>query len=127
MVKLKRAYEAADKGDGYRILVDRLWPRGISKRRLMIESWDRDLAPSHTLRRWFGHDPKRWPEFVRRYRQEMKKTPAAEHLRELARRAVKGTVTLVYSARDVEHNDAVVLRNEIEALGKVHSKIAKVE
>jgi uncharacterized protein YeaO (DUF488 family) len=106
-VRLKRAYDAAEPSDGYRVLVDRLWPRGVSKERARVDEWARELAPSTELRRWFGHDPERFVEFERRYRTEL-----AEHdekLDELRRRAREGTLTLVYAARDEEHNDAVVL------------------
>jgi uncharacterized protein YeaO (DUF488 family) len=106
-VRLKRAYEPPERSDGYRVLIDRLWPRGVSKEAAHLDEWARELAPSSELRRWFGHDPDRFEEFRRRYRGEL-----AEHaakLRELNRRAAKGPLTLVYSARDTEHNDAVVL------------------
>lgn len=106
-LRLKRAYEPADTSDGHRILVDRLWPRGVSREQAHLDEWARELAPSSELRRWFGHDPSRFEEFRRRYTQEL--APQAERLRELRRRARDGTVTLVYSARDTEHNDATVL------------------
>jgi uncharacterized protein YeaO (DUF488 family) len=106
-VHLKRAYEPPERADGYRVLVDRLWPRGVSKAEAHLDEWARDLAPSSELRRWFGHDPARFDEFRRRYREEL--TAHAEKLRELRRLARRGTLTLVYSARDSEHNDAVVL------------------
>jgi uncharacterized protein YeaO (DUF488 family) len=106
-VRTKRVYEPADASDGYRVLIDRLWPRGVSKERAHLDEWARDLAPSTELRRWFGHDPARFPEFRRRYREELE--AQGEKLRELRRRARGGTVTLVYAARDSELNDAVVL------------------
>jgi uncharacterized protein YeaO (DUF488 family) len=106
-VRIKRAYEPADTSDGYRVLVDRLWPRGVSRERAHLDEWARELAPSTELRRWFGHDPDRFPEFRRRYRGELE--AQGEKLRELHRRARGGTVTLVYAAHDSEHNDAVVL------------------
>ena len=107
-VRLRRAYEAASADDGTRVLVDRLWPRGVSKDAAAIDLWLKDLAPSTELRQWFGHDPARWAEFQQRYAQEVRQHPQAfEQLRELAR---KGPVTLVYAARDEAHNDAVVLR-----------------
>jgi len=107
-VRLRRAYEAASADDGTRVLVDRLWPRGVSKDAAAIDLWLKDLAPSTELRQWFGHDPARWAEFQQRYAQEVRQHPQAfEQLRELAR---KGPVTLVYAARDETHNDAVVLR-----------------
>jgi uncharacterized protein YeaO (DUF488 family) len=106
-VRLKRAYEAAERSDGYRVLIDRIWPRGVSKQQARLDEWARELAPSSELRRWFGHDPAKFEEFRRRYRDEL--AAQGEKLRELRGRARKGTLTLVYSARDSEHNDAVVL------------------
>jgi uncharacterized protein YeaO (DUF488 family) len=106
-VRLKRAYEPAATADGYRVLVDRIWPRGLTRQDARLDEWARELAPSTELRRWFGHDPERFDEFRRRYTEEL----AAQEgkLRELRRRARRETVTLVYAARDTEHNDAVVL------------------
>jgi len=107
-VRLKRAYEPPEPADGTRILVDRLWPRGVSKADAAIDQWLRDLAPSAELRIWFSHDPARFAEFERRYIAELRSQRAAvTQLRALAR---KGVLTLVYAARDEEHNDAVVLR-----------------
>jgi uncharacterized protein YeaO (DUF488 family) len=106
-VRIKRVYEPPDPADGTRILVDRLWPRGVSRERAAIDDWLRDLAPSTELRRWFSHDPARFDEFRRRYAAELTgREPALDDLR---RTAKKGPLTLVYSARDTEHNDAVVL------------------
>ena len=108
-LRLKRAYEPAGPEDGVRILVDRLWPRGVSKADAAIDEWMKDVAPSAELRRWFGHDPGRWAEFQRRYRAELRaQAPLLDRLRALAK---AGTVTLVYAARDEEHNDAIVLRD----------------
>jgi uncharacterized protein YeaO (DUF488 family) len=108
-VKLKRAYEPAASGDGARVLVDRLWPRGIPKSRLALDEWMRDVAPSSGLRKWFGHDPARWTEFRARYARELRANAGLlDRLRDLAR---EGPVTLVYSAHDEGHNDAVVLRD----------------
>lgn len=107
-IRLKRAYEPADAGDGVRLLVDRLWPRGVSKERAALDDWLKDIAPSTELRQWFGHDPDRWPEFQRRYRAELREH--AEELNRIRAMARTHTVTLVYSAHDEEHNDAVVLR-----------------
>ena len=108
-VRLKRAYEAPDRGDGRRVLVDRLWPRGVSKAEAAIDEWLKDLAPSTDLRKWFGHDPDRWAEFRRRYTEEIHgHAELLAHLRELVR---EGPVTLVYSAHDEVHNDAIVLRD----------------
>jgi uncharacterized protein YeaO (DUF488 family) len=106
-VRLKRAYEPASDEDGYRVLVDRLWPRGVSKKQAELDGWEKELAPSSKLREWFGHEPGRFPEFRRRYINELRANRA--RLLELRRRARIGTLTLVYSAHDSEHNDAVVL------------------
>ena len=105
-VGLKRAYEAPADSDGMRVLVDRLWPRGVSKAAARIDLWLKDVAPSTKLRKWFGHDPEKWPEFQKRYRAELKGSAALAELRRLAR---QGHVTLVYGAKDVARNDAVVL------------------
>jgi uncharacterized protein YeaO (DUF488 family) len=106
-IRLKRAYEPAGSSDGYRVLIDRLWPRGISRERAKLDEWERDLPPSTELRQWFGHDPGRFAEFRRRYIEELRSH--RPRLTELRRRARSGTLTLVFSARDTEHNDAVVL------------------
>ena len=106
-VRIKRAYESPQRADGYRVLVDRIWPRGVSKEEARLDEWARELAPSSELRRWFGHEPAKFDEFRRRYRAEL--AGHEEKLRELRRRGRQGTLTLVYSARDTEHNDAVVL------------------
>jgi uncharacterized protein YeaO (DUF488 family) len=106
-VRVKRAYDEPADSDGYRVLIDRLWPRGVSKARARLDEWARDLAPSDELRRWFGHDPARFDEFRRRYAKEL--AAREERLEELRARARAGAVTLVYGARDTEHNDAVVL------------------
>ena len=100
-------YDAPARGDGYRVLVDRLWPRGISRERAKLDEWARELAPSTELRRWFGHDAERFEEFRARYRAELK--AHADELDRLRERARSGPLTLVYAARDSDHNDAVVL------------------
>ena len=110
-VKLKRAYEPAAAEDGARILVDRLWPRGISKSSIALDRWMRDIAPSSELRTWFAHDPARWAEFRRRYAKELRAN--AGLLRQLRALARERPITLVYSAHDEIHNDAVVLRDLI--------------
>ena len=110
-IRLKRAYEPAEAADGYRVLVDRLWPRGISKERARLDEWARELAPSSELPRWFGHDPGRFDEFRRRYLLEL--AAHVDELAELRKRASAGTLTLVYAARDGEHNDAVVLADAL--------------
>jgi uncharacterized protein YeaO (DUF488 family) len=108
-IRLKRAYLPAAANDGTRILVDRLWPRGVRKSDAAIDLWIKSLAPSTALRKWFDHDPARWPEFRRRYAAELRDHP--DELAELRARARRRTVTLVFAARDELHNDAVVLRN----------------
>lgn len=106
---LKRAYEPAVPADGKRILVDRLWPRGVSKEHAALDEWMKEIAPSDALREWFGHEPERWPEFQRRYKAELHEHAAeVEQLRALAK---AHTVTLVYAAHDEERNNAVVLRD----------------
>jgi uncharacterized protein YeaO (DUF488 family) len=111
-VKLKRAYEPAAKEDGFRILVDRLWPRGISKEKAAIGLWLKDIAPSTELRKWFGHDPEKWSEFQKKYRAELKQNK--EPLEILEEHANKGPVTLIYAAKDEEHNEAQVLAKLLE-------------
>ncbi len=113
MVQTRRAYEAAARDDGYRVLVDRLWPRGVNKEALALDVWAKELAPSGELRRWFGHDPARWKGFVARYRDELRAPAARDRLDDLARRAANRRVTLVYGARDERHNDALVVAGEI--------------
>ena len=110
-VRVKSVYEPAERADGYRILIDRLWPRGISHARARLDAWERDLAPSAALRTWFGHRPDRFEEFRARYLEELQQQ--RPRLSELRRRARHGTVTLVFAARDTEHNDAVVLSDVI--------------
>jgi len=111
-IRVKRVYEPVDPSDGERYLVERLWPRGVRRDALQLTAWLRDVAPSDALRRWYGHDPTRWPEFQRRYRAELLANPAAwQPLLEAARR---GVVTLLFSARDTERNSAVVLRAFLE-------------
>jgi len=107
MLRLKRAYEPKAASDGRRILIDRLWPRGLSKRKVAIDDWMKELAPSADLRRWFAHDPRKWVEFQKRYKLELR--TQADLLDKIAKRALRGRVTLVYGARDEAHNDAVVL------------------
>jgi uncharacterized protein YeaO (DUF488 family) len=108
-VKLKRAYDDPAAADGMRVLVDRLWPRGVKKEAAAIDLWAKDLAPSTELRKWFGHDPTRWAEFERRYTTEvLQHAELLDKIRKLARR---GTVTLIYAARDREHNEAVIIRD----------------
>lgn len=111
-IRLKRVYEAPAPEDGARVLVERLWPRGLSKERAAVDLWLKEAAPSPELRRWYGHDPRKWPEFRRRYREELRARGAElEQLRALLR---EGAVTFVYAARDTERNSAVVLRDVVE-------------
>jgi uncharacterized protein YeaO (DUF488 family) len=106
-VRVKRAYDPPTPSDGYRVLIDRLWPLGVSRERAALDEWDRELAPSAELRQWFAHDPDRFGEFRRRYIGELSHQRA--RIADLRRRAREGAVTLVYAAHDTEHNDAVVL------------------
>lgn len=110
-LRIKRAYEPAQPSDGQRILVDRVWPRGISKADLELDAWYRDIAPSTELRTWFGHEPARWAGFRKRYAEELRRPEIRPLLRELIALCKRGNVTLIYSARDEEHNQAVVLRD----------------
>lgn len=116
MIRIKRVYHAPSGDDGVRILVDRVWPRGLSKQRASINEWRKDLAPSAALRKWFNHDPPKWQKFRRRYRAELTRSGAMELLKDLARRARRKTVTLVYGARDEEHNQAVALKEYLDEL-----------
>src|SRR5213082_3330568 len=106
-VRIKRVYAAQSEQDGQRILVDRLWPRGLTKERAGIDLWLKDIGPSTELRKWFGHEPGRWKEFEKRYRDELKKQPASLSI--LKREAERGPLTLLFGARDEEHNEAVIL------------------
>lgn len=121
MLKLKRAYEPVERADGQRLLVERLWPRGVKKEALRADAWLKDVAPSTELRKWFGHRPERWDEFRRRYRAELAAHPAAwQPILDAARR---GPVTLLYSAHDTEHNGALVLREYLNGkLGRGKQK-----
>jgi uncharacterized protein YeaO (DUF488 family) len=113
-VRLQRAYDDPTPDDGHRVLVDRLWPRGRTKEQLRLDAWARELGPSTQLRKWFGHDPARWPEFQARYQAELAEPARAQALAALAERARRGPVTLVFGARDREYNQAVVIADEIE-------------
>jgi uncharacterized protein YeaO (DUF488 family) len=112
MIQVKRAYEEASKDDGERFLVERLWPRGVKKQNLRVEAWLKDVAPSTKLRQWFQHDTAKWAEFRRRYFHELETHP--EPWRPLLARARRGRVTLVYSAHDTEHNNAIALKEFLE-------------
>lgn len=112
-IKLKRAYEPVSRADGKRFLVERLWPRGVSKATLHLDAWLKEAGPSTGLRQWFGHDPEKWSEFRTRYFRELDSRP--ESWRPIASAAREGTVTLIYSSRDEEHNNAVALRDYVQA------------
>lgn len=114
-IAIKRAYEPAAKSDGRRILVDRLWPRGVGREAAAIDEWMRDVAPSTELRRWFAHDPARWKEFIQRYRKELASQTAEAAMGRLRKLASDRRVTLVYAAADSEHNNAVALRTILGA------------
>lgn len=119
VIRIQRAYENPDKDDDYRVLVDRIWPRGRSKDELALDDWQKELAPSTQLRQWFGHDPERWKEFQKRYRSELLSEEQQTRLKELLAAAGKNDITLVYGAKDTEHNQALVLR---EVLGELQRK-----
>ena len=111
-IQLKRVYEAPEESDGYRILTDRLWPRGISKEKAALDKWAKDMAPSPELRKWFGHDPEKYEEFRKKYRKELEENPEREDFLNLVKDKLKeGRVTLLFGAKDKEHNQAVVLRD----------------
>lgn len=112
MLSVKRVYEAPGSDDGARYLVERLWPRGIKKENLIMDAWLKEVAPSNDLRRWFGHDPAKWDEFQRRYRAELDANPSA--WKPLLEASKRGNVTLLYSARDTEHNNAFALKSYLE-------------
>jgi uncharacterized protein YeaO (DUF488 family) len=112
MIQLKRVYEKASRKDGIRILVDRLWPRGLTKERAAVTLWLKDVAPSTELRKWFGHDPAKWRQFQARYRKELR--DKKEALKLLKQKSKEHTVNLVYGARDEEHNEALVLKKVLE-------------
>ena len=112
MIRLKRVYEEAARNDGFRILVERLWPRGVRKEKANIRLWAKEIAPSAELRKWYGHNLVRWEEFKKRYWRELK--GKQESLEEIRSRAREGTVTFVYAARDEEHNSAMALKDYLE-------------
>ena len=112
MIKLKRVYENPSPKDGLRVLVERLWPRGLTKERAAVDLWLKDVAPSPELRKWFGHDPARWEQFQKRYGRELRERKKA--IRLLKEKAKQGTVTLVYAARDEEHNGALILKRILQ-------------
>jgi uncharacterized protein YeaO (DUF488 family) len=112
-LRIKRVYEQPDRDDATRILVDRLWPRGLTKEKAKVDLWLKDVAPSTALRKWFAHDPAKWTEFQTRYREELKSNK--EQLSLLKQEADKGTATLVYGARDQQHNEAVILQRLLKS------------
>ena len=111
VISLKRAYEPAAKSDGVRILVDRIWPRGVTKAEAEIEHWAKDVAPTTALRKWFGHDPEKWAEFQKKYRAELKGNPGLSDIRVLSQ---QGEVTLVYAAKDTLHTHALTLKHVLD-------------
>lgn len=115
-IQLRRIYDEPEKGEGARVLVDRVWPRGVSKDEAGLDHWFKELAPSTELRKWFGHDPKLWAAFKQKYRKELKDDDKQERLEELTELAASGPVILLFGARDTEHNQAVVLREIVEEL-----------
>jgi uncharacterized protein YeaO (DUF488 family) len=115
-VAIKRAYEAANADDGYRVLVDGLWPRGITKAELKIDAWMKEIAPSTALRKSYGHIPEKWEEFRKRYRQELRKPPRKALLAELVERARKERLTLVFGARDAERSNAGVVAEMVQGM-----------
>lgn len=116
MVRIKRIYSESSKRDGLRILVDRIWPRGVSKNMAHIDEWRKELAPSTALRKWFGHDPVKWADFLTRYRKELTESGGIDALKQLAQRSRGKTVTLVYASADEQHNQAVALREFMNGL-----------
>jgi uncharacterized protein YeaO (DUF488 family) len=112
MIKLKRVYEKPSRQDGVRVLVERLWPRGLSKERAQVDLWLKEVAPSPELRKWFGHDPAKWVEFQQRYFKELGANPEA--IKQLRQRSRQATVTFVYAARDEQHNGALALKRYLE-------------
>ena len=115
MITIKRVYEPYSKEDGFRVLVDRLWPRGVSKEKAHLDLWLKEIAPSTELRKWFGHDPKKWNDFEKKYKQELQsKKELLNQLKELEKQHKK--VTLLYGARDTEHNEAVILCDEVKKI-----------
>jgi uncharacterized protein YeaO (DUF488 family) len=114
VIAAKRAYEPAESSDGYRVLIDRLWPRGVSKAKARLDAWEKDISPSRELREWYGHDPAKWPEFRKRYTKELRAAKAKVVLADLARRARRGRVTLVYASHAAEISDVAVLEAKLK-------------
>ncbi|MDQ2866491.1 MAG: DUF488 family protein [Candidatus Eremiobacteraeota bacterium] len=125
-ISLKRAYDKPAESDGYRVLVDRLWPRGVSKDHLRLDLWAKGVSPSTALRQWFGHDPKRWLEFTKRYKVELKEPEARQAVAEIVDAAGRSSViTLIYGAKDTEHNEAVVLRGILKRRFRPKKPVAR--
>jgi uncharacterized protein YeaO (DUF488 family) len=116
MIQIKRVYSESGKQDGFRILVDRVWPRGFSRERVNVDEWRKELAPSTALRKWFGHDPAKWAGFRERYRKELVESGGIDALKELAQRSHHKTITLVYGSADEQHNQAVALKEFADRL-----------
>lgn len=114
MIRIKRAYDPPERSDGVRVLVDRLWPRGLSRQDAQIHEWRRDLAPSDALRKWYGHDPRRWPAFRQRYRRELNERTS--ELGEIAHRSRRTTITLIFAAKDANRSNAAVLKSVLDRM-----------
>jgi uncharacterized protein YeaO (DUF488 family) len=114
VITAKRAYEPAEPSDGYRVLIDRLWPRGVSKAKARLDAWEKDIAPSRELRKWYGHDPAKWLEFRARYKNQLRAASAEMILADLVRRGRRGRVTLVYGSRAAEISDVAVLERMLK-------------
>lgn len=125
MIRIKRTYESRARGDGQRILVERLWPRGMKKEALQVHTWMKEVAPSTQLRKWFGHRPERWQEFRRRYKRELRVN--ADAWSSILDASKRGTVTLLYSAHDLEHNGAVVLREYLMERSRARPKAKRAK
>jgi uncharacterized protein YeaO (DUF488 family) len=125
MIRVKRTYDPPARGDGWRVLVERLWPRGMKKEALAADAWLKEVAPSTELRKWFNHREDRWEEFQRRYRDELKKNPDA--WRPILDAGRRGTVTLLYSAHDTVHNGALVLRDYLMKRGKARASVRRAD
>lgn len=111
MITIKRIYDKPEKKDGFRILADRLWPRGLSKEKAKIDLWLKEIAPSNELRKWFSHDPKKWNDFKKKYKSELRDKPELEKIKQIEKE--EKTLTLLYSAKDEKHNNAIVLKEEL--------------
>ena len=122
MIKIKRIYDPVSKDDGKRILVDRLWPRGVKKEKAAIDEWLKDIAPSDELRKWFSHDPEKWQEFKKRYKKELSDSDKASLVKKLKAEAKKGTITFLFAAKDTEHDNAMVLKEAISKSPATESK-----